>query len=345
MERKRAVRGQKAPTMADVARHAKVSTAAVSYVVSGDLDRLKSVGEGARARILKAIDDLNYVQNHAARQLRRRQAERICLLLPRLGVPFSDRIAQDVRTAAESRNFSTIIAAGHTEAQIERVMLEVESGLADGMIADLQHLNDAQVDAMTQRLVAAGKPAIVFHPTLQPHAFSVVRQHIGEAIDLALEHLYAAGHRRIAYMLHDAAAEQSRFQAYRAFLQRKGLAADPDLIVRGASSRAGADAAATDLLARKDRPTALLAESDIGAVTALNTVQAAGLRVPDDMAIVGCGDVDEGRFSRPPLTTVGPTSTSFAALADHLIAMILDREATAPQLFDVPWRLVRRQSA
>src|SRR3954451_807664 len=129
----------KASTMADVARHANVSTAAVSYFLSGDSLRLRRVGADARVRILKAIADLDYVQNSAARQLRRRQAGRICLLLPRLGVPYSDRIAREVQASAKARGLSTIIVAGADHQAVERIFLEIESGLADGLIAELQH--------------------------------------------------------------------------------------------------------------------------------------------------------------------------------------------------------------
>src|SRR3712207_6826551 len=103
---------RRAPTMADVARRARVSTAAVSYYLSGDSARLKRVGVAARLRIEEAVTALGYVQNGAARQLRRRQAGRICLVLPHLGVPYSDRIAQDVQAAAEQRGLALIIAAG-----------------------------------------------------------------------------------------------------------------------------------------------------------------------------------------------------------------------------------------
>src|SRR5690606_30914912 len=142
---------KKAPTMADVARRAGVSTAAVSYLLSGDRARLKFVGKEARQRILAAVEELNYVQNRTARQLRRRQAERICLVLPRLGVPFSDRMAQDVQSAAAKHGFSTIITSGNTAEQVGRIVGEVESGLADGLIADWQHLSAAEVSQFVAR--------------------------------------------------------------------------------------------------------------------------------------------------------------------------------------------------
>jgi DNA-binding LacI/PurR family transcriptional regulator len=338
-------RRKKVPTMADVARRAKVSTAAVSYFLSGDSTRLKFVGKEARQRILEAVSELNYVQNRTARQLRRRQAERICLLLPRLGVPFSDRIAQDVQSAAALKNFSTIIAAGDTVRSIERIVREIESGLADGVIADWQHLSETEVVHFAERLAAAGRPAVIFHPSADPVSFSVVRQHTGDAVSVALDYLYEMGHRRIAYMQHDRAAEGSRVGAYHRFLEARHLSLRPELLVGGAQARKAAFANAKALAALKDRPTALFAESDLAAVTALHAFEEADFSVPGDFAVIGCGNIEEGEFSHPPLTTIGPETTNYQHLADHLIALITGQNGVGPTLFNVSWRLIRRASA
>lgn len=336
---------KKAPTMADVARRAKVSTAAVSYLLSGDSARLKFVGKEARQRILDAVAELNYVQNRTARQLRRRQAERICLLLPRLGVPFSDRIAQDVQSAAALNGFSTIIAAGDTMERMDRIVREIESGLADGVIADWQHLSERDVALLAARLAVAGRPAVIFHPSIEPAGFSVVRQHTGDAVFEALDYLYQAGHRCIAYMLHERAVDGSRLAAYHRFLQARGVPLRADLLIGGAEARKAAFANARALAARKERPTALFAESDLAAVTALHAFEAAGLSVPADIAVIGCGNIDEGEFSHPALTTIGPETTHYERLADHLIALISGTPRARPTLFDVSWQLVRRASA
>lgn len=336
---------KRAPTMADVARRAGVSTAAVSYFLSGDSKQLRFVGQEARQRILEAVAELNYVQNRTARQLRRRRAERIALLLPRLGVPFSDRVAQDVQSAAAASGFSTIIAAGDTPERMDRIVREIESGLADGVIADWQHLSEAEVVQFADRLAAAGRPAVVFHPSVGPAGFSVVRQHTAEAVGMALDHLYEAGHRRIAYMLHDRAAEGSRLAAYRRFLEARALPSEPELLVGGAEARKAAFANARALASLPRPPTALFAESDLAAVTAIHAFEEMGLSVPGDIAVIGCGNIEEGEFGHPALTTIGPETTRYDRLADHLIGRITGRDGEAPTVFDVPWRLVLRASA
>jgi DNA-binding LacI/PurR family transcriptional regulator len=99
------------------------------------------------------------------------------------------------------------------------------------------------------------------------------------------------------------------------------------------------------LAASQERPTALFAESDLAAVTALHAFEEAGLSVPGDIAVIGCGNIEEGEFSHPALTTIGPETTHYGHLAVHLIARIAGAEGAGPMLFNVPWRLVRRASA
>ena len=336
---------RRAPTMADVARRARVSTAAVSYYLSGDDARLKRVGVEARERIHEAIAALHYVQNGAARQLRRRRAGRICLVLPRLGVPYSDRIAQDIQAAAERRGLSLVIAAGPDRASVERIFREVEGGLSDGIIADLQHLAAEEFEGAATRLAALRKPMILFHPTAAPSGFSVFRQDAATAVNAALRRLFEAGHRRIAYMRHAALGERTRVDAYLAFRAAAGLERDDSLVIDGAESRRTAHEAALALLARPIRPTALFAESDFAAVTGLNAFQAAGLRVPDDIAVIGCGNIDEGRFSQPPLTTIGPQSARFSHLADHVADLIEGKAVSRSEVFELPWSVIPRESA
>ena len=331
--------------MADVARHANVSTAAVSYLLSGGEASEKRVGSEARQRILEAVAELSYVQNRAARQLRRRQADRIALVLPLLGVPYSDRIAQDVQMAATARGFSTVVAAGEDYRAVERIFLEIEGGLADGVIADLQHLAAEELEILARRLALANVPMLIFHPTVLPARFSVLRQDVATPIGEALDYLYGLGHRRIAYMLHGALGEKSRVTAYLDFLRRKDLAFDQALMLDGALSRKSAHEATLKLLDIVPLPTALLAELDFAAITAINTLSRAGVGVPGDVAVIGCGNIDEGQFSNPRLTTIGPREPRFSHLAQHVADMISQKSEAEFEVFTLDWSMIRRDSA
>src|SRR5688572_17725658 len=95
------------PTMADVARLAQVSTAAVSYLLSGRDELMRRVGAEAQERIRQAVESLGYIQNKTARHLRLQRTERLCVVLPRLGIPFADKMAQDIEAVAQRRGYAT----------------------------------------------------------------------------------------------------------------------------------------------------------------------------------------------------------------------------------------------
>ena len=171
---------------------------------------------------------------------------------------------------------STIIVAGGDYQAVERIFLEIESGLADGLIAELQHLTAEDVEALTRRL-ATRKP----HDHLPSHRetepiFRVPAGCDGGDPRSASDSLYGDGHRRIAYMQHAALGERTRVNAYLAFLGAAGLPFDETLMVDGAQSRRSAHEAVLNLLTVSERPTALIAESDFAAITALNTFKPRG---------------------------------------------------------------------
>ncbi|MER8551753.1 substrate-binding domain-containing protein [Mesorhizobium sp. M0976] len=149
----------------------------------------------------------------------------------------------------------------------------------------------------------------------------------------------------VGRFLNPQAVDGSRHAAYHSFLQARGLPLRDDLVIGGAEARKAAFANVTALAARMDRPTALFVESDLAAVTALHAFEEAGLSVPGDIAVIGCGNIDEGEFSHTALTTIGPETAHYDHFADHLISLISATPGAIPTLFSVSWQLVRRTSA
>jgi LacI family repressor for deo operon, udp, cdd, tsx, nupC, and nupG len=186
------------PTMADVARRAEVSTATVSYYLSGRAELLRRIGADAQQRIADAVAELGYMQNKAARHLRLQKTERICVLLPRLGIPFADKIARDVDEAARARGYSIIVVTGETPDVWRRVIRDVEAGLADGLIGDADMLTEDELNALFAGRLT--KPRVVLHPNARPTSFSVVNYDRLTGLESALDLLRADGRRRIAYV-------------------------------------------------------------------------------------------------------------------------------------------------
>jgi LacI family repressor for deo operon, udp, cdd, tsx, nupC, and nupG len=331
--------------MADVARAAGVSTAAVSYFLSGREDLLKRVGPEARERIGEAIASLSYVQNKTARHLRRQRTERICVLLPQLGIPFADKMAQDIYRAAQQRGYTTVVTTGKSVSTWRGVLQDVEAGLADGVIADAEPFSEEVIRDLFAPLVRANRPCLVLHPTAHIESISVVAHDRIGALGQALRHVVDQGHRRIAYVANPSAATPSpRVDFVRAFAGEHADRLDPPAILGGAYSRSTGVEVAREILALTPRPTTVLVESDFSAVAMIHEFQRAGLTVPSDIAVIGCGNAEEGAFSNPRLTTLGPLNVSLTEETDHLIDMIERRPGATPHRFQVPWRLYVRES-
>ena len=333
------------PTIADVARAAEVSAAAVSYVLSGRSDHSKRVGEKTRQRIEAAVADLGYVPNQAARHLRRRRTDRICVVLFKLGNPFADRLALDIDAAARARGFSTVVTTAHDPAAWRRIVSEMESGLADAVVLDVETevVEQAMIDDLVEPLKRSGRPVLMFHSSAVVEGVSVVRHERAAALQLALEHVHAQGHQRLGYVVNgEVATPNLRRELVEDFARRHNLT-EP-LIFSGASRRDVAVGAAETIAGMADRPTALLVESDFSAVAMIHTLQKRGLHVPNDIAVIGCGNAEEGQYCFPALTTIGPVELSLVEEATHLIERVGMADTVSPRDFRVPWQLFLRDS-
>ena len=183
---------------ADVARLADVSTATVSHFLSGREDLLKRMSPQVQQRVGEAVTTLGYVHNKTARHLRLKRTERICVLLPQLGIPYADQIAKDIDLVARRRGYTTVIVTGQSLDIWRRVLNEVEAGLADGVVCDGDEFTEAELaDLFHPRFT---KPRLVLHPSAAPHGFSVVNYNRVDALRQALDYFRDQGRKRIAYL-------------------------------------------------------------------------------------------------------------------------------------------------
>jgi DNA-binding LacI/PurR family transcriptional regulator len=331
------------PTIVDVARRANVSAATVSYVLSGREELVRRIGSATRTRITEAIAELGYVQNQVARQLRLQRTRRICVLLPQIGVPFADNIARDVEAVAQQRGYSAIVVVGRTYDMCRQLVLEVESGLADGIVADVEQFDRKELLALFEPLQSAGKPVLVLHPSVEPGPVSTVRQARLPAFRTMVEHLFRSGRRRFAYIRHGQSDDAHRSRALTEYLAVKGLAAPT--ILTGAETRDTAVATALSLIDGEAPPDALLVQSDFSAVAIIQALHRRGLRVPQDIAVVGSGNAEEGRHCFPQLTTIGPQRPSLQQAVGHLLDEIEGKAEGPARSFEIPWSMIDRESA
>jgi DNA-binding LacI/PurR family transcriptional regulator len=333
-----------AATMHDVARLAGVSIKTVSNVVNQN----KWVSEATRRRVKDVIDELGYTPNQAARSLRGGRAGAISLIIPDIRNPYFTELADAVLRAADRRGLAVMIeqVCGGKDAELD-VLTSPRVSAVDGVVYSVLALD--QEDAPLLEKIAT--PMVLLGERIFGSSVDHVTMQNEEAAEAATAHLLDSGRRRIV-ALGNQPGETSgsavlRLRGYRRALAAAGVALDPCLVREAWNWHRRDGVEAIDrLLAEGVRFDAVFAFNDALALGALRAVQEAGLRVPEDVAIVGFDGIEECAYARPSLTTIDPGVVEIAETALSFLAeRIEDPVAAGPaRLHRSPFRLVRRGS-
>ncbi|GIT79600.1 LacI family transcriptional regulator [Leifsonia sp. LS1] len=330
-------------TLRDVARLAQVSVRTVSNVVSG----YEHVSDQMRTRVLAAIETLDYRPNPVARTLRTGRTGMLALVVPEVDVPYFSELAREVIDAAALTGYRVMIdQTGHDHERERQLLLgDDRTMLFDGLLFSPLVTKSELLDmhgATRMPLVLLGE-----------HEFDGRYDHVAidnvQAAKDAVGHLVATGRRRIAAIGAQPAEEYAtplqRQSGYAEALTAAGLPYDGDLVkTAGHYSRPGGYRAAQELLDLDERPDAIFCFSDLLAIGAMRAVFDAGLRVPEDVAVIGIDDVDEGRFARPSLSTVSLDTPFIAREAVRRIVARIDEPGLPAEEVVAPHRLVVRES-
>lgn len=336
-----------AVTQADVARLAGVSQRTVSNVVN----KFPHVSTEVVARVNEAIERLGYAPSQAARSLRSGRSRVIQLVIPELDVPYFAELARGVVRAAEERGFGVMVRQTGSDPQREREALAGSAAeYAEGTILSAVGPVDA---LLADRRV---RPPVVL---IGERTGQGLVDHIGiddvEAAAAATKHLLDAGRSRVAFVGADPGESlrmaELRLKGYRLALEAAGLPFRDQLVIRTDAyhRRHGADGMAA-LLDSDLRPDAVFFATDLLALGGLHCARLRGIKVPDDIAVVGFDGLEEGEYAVPTLTTVAPDKDAIAAGAvELLLKRIAARGADAGELEPthsvVPFELVVRESS
>ncbi|MBY6048817.1 LacI family DNA-binding transcriptional regulator [Vannielia litorea] len=289
---------QKTVRIRDVAREAGVSTATVSRALSNpDL-----LTESTRKAVEDAVRITGYRVNHAARNLRMQRAGAVLVLVPNLGNPFFSTILAAISESFAGTDTSVLIA--DTASGGRELTGYFLDGRIDGMISLDGGLAQSDLAAFDSAGVAE---RIVFAcEWVDGSTLPSVRSDNEEGARLAVQHLHDLGHRDIAHVTGPAGnvltkARRAGMLAERA---RLGLPSRDDWIIRGDFSLASGRDAAHRIIAMKDRPSAVFCASDQVAFALMSTLMEAGLRVPEDISVIGFDDIELSKVYTPSLTTI-----------------------------------------
>jgi LacI family transcriptional regulator len=285
------------PTIIDVARVAGVSKSTVSRVIRGN-DSL--VSEATHAKVLEAIEQLGYERNAVAGSLRTNQTFTIALVIPDIVNPFWPEVARGVQDVLSPEGYALVLACSDWDEQREREYLAMaRRNRFDGLMVNPAGLTNRE-------LKAAGMPIVVLGLGGGPFEFDAVGSDSYTGTTIALDYLLELGHRRIGMISGQSnrMTRSSRLASYLDFHRDRALAIDDQLIVECPFDQECGRQSMQQILVASPPPTAVFAANDILAIGALHAIHEAGLRVPEDISIIGMDDIYAVSVTTPPLTTI-----------------------------------------
>ncbi|GGQ42422.1 LacI family DNA-binding transcriptional regulator [Couchioplanes azureus] len=332
------------PTLEAVARRAGVSRATVSRVVNGST----TVAVAIRDAVHRAVEELGYVPNQAARSLVTQRTESIALILPETATRvFSDdlffpAVIRGVSMELEAADKQLVLMMAGSTAGHGRVERYAMAGHVDGVMFASMHGTDPLPGTLARLgipVVCSGRP---MNPAAVPVPYVDV-DHIGGVV-AAVHHLRALGRRRIATIAgpQDMVAGIDRLTGYRTALAEAGLS---EHVAVGDFTRESGIQAMRRLLADDPALDAVFVASDMMAHGALQALKDAGRRIPADVAVVGFDDFEISRLSDPPLTTVRQPIVDMGRTMARQMLGLVDGRADVPTAVVLPTELVVRASA
>ena len=306
-------------TMRDVAERANVSVTTVSHVINDT----RPVSYELRQRVLAAMDELGYQPNRLARSLRRGQTHTIGMIIPDSSNPFFAEVARGVEDTSFKQGYSVILCNSDGDLDKELLYTNVlAEKRVDGILFVAAGLSTERIlDLQAQRM-----PLVVVDRDIPDAAVDSVLTDNARGGWLATCHLIDLDHRRIGCITgpSDITPSADRITGYRRALSEADIPLDEALVVKGDFRYEGGYQAASQLLGTRERPTAIFACNDLTAMGAICAASQRRLRIPDDVAIVGCDDIALAAFTNPSLTTVAQPKHDMGAAA---LEMLLDRIA------------------
>jgi LacI family transcriptional regulator len=335
----------KKPTQADVAALAGVSRATVSYVLNNST--WISVTDETRQRIFEAVDQLGYIPDRSAQSLRTGRTFTIASIIPDITNPYYPILERKIQDVAKQYGYIHITynTDGIREEEL-RCLQSVQQNGIEAVFGSFFHIQVEELRPLIEKNIAVVS-LVASREEIPDFPLDMLYLDNAAAACGAVEYLITRGHRRIALIGgSDVAIGRKREEGYIRALAKSGIPADETIVRHGNFTEEGGYREMLELLRAVPRPTAIFAANDLMALGALIAVKENGLRVPDDIAIVGFDDIPTSRLVSPPLATVRKSQELIGQRAAEMIIERLNK--TAPpegRCEEIPFELIIRQSA
>jgi LacI family transcriptional regulator, galactose operon repressor len=329
-------------TMKRIAGELGVSITTVSKVLNNRAD----ISDATRMRVLAKVEELGYQRNAVARSLSLRRTHTLGVVIPDLMHSFFVEIIAGIEPVASVRGYGLLLCSSAEDLRKERAEIEMLRGRqVDGVV--LASTYGSGNSDMLRDLVKHGTTLVMIdrddHPTVKCHRVLTDDKRVGE---LATAHLVDLGRRAIAHIAGPPIVHAKRRErGWREALEQRGITPRDGWLAPAGFMESDGYRAMKRLLTVKPRIDAVFAANDPAAIGAMKAIWEAGLSVPDDIAIVGVGDIALGDLLRVPLTTVGWSRQEQGRHAAELLLNGLDLEDDVPQRIVIPPRLIVRESS
>jgi LacI family transcriptional regulator len=325
-------------TIVDVARHAGVSTMTVSRVVNGsDL-----VSAATRHRVERAMRELAYIPNRAARSLVVNKLGVLALMIPDISNPFFPLLVRGAEAAAREAGYTIVLGNSDEQFDKEDAYLRAVCALrVDGVVLAPSGMRSRH---SLEMLLRQRIPFVLVDRSVDGVASDVVRGESRRACAALTEHLHAGhGHVRIGMISGpaDVSTARDRELGYLDALEASGLPVDPSLVRHTAYTRQGGHVEALALLGKAKRPTAVVTANNFLAFGVIDAARELGLRVPEDLAVVGYNDIEVAAYLG--LTTVHVPMRELGRRGVELLLRAVEQPETAPERVRLPAELVVRR--
>jgi LacI family transcriptional regulator len=327
--------------MKDIAEDLGVSAVTISKVLRGHSD----ISRATTRRVMKRVKELNYQPNWIARSLVTKRTWIIGLVIPDLMHSFFAEIAKGVSLAIRPKGYHLLISNTEGDESVEK--LEIETLMArrvDGLIiASRQSMGETD---LFERLRSSGAPFILVERRVRGVDAPFVGWEQADLGTLATEHLFECGCRRIAHIRGpEIETGIGRMEGYRKALQRHGLEPSDDYIVSASYGDGTGYDAMKRLLSASPRPDGVFCYKDPVAACAIRAILEAGLNVPEDIAVIGVGNIQYSDFLRVPLSTIDQSSRLMGERAAELLMRLMDPSGDrGRKVILIPPKLLARDS-
>lgn len=329
-------RNKRTVTIQDVAKAAGVSVSTVSRVLNGKVD----VSSTTQERVRSVIDRLGYTTNLAARSMRSFKKNLVGLIMPDIAYPFAVEVMRGVNQAIAESEFDLLV---YTTGDVRK------SGRASHEQKYVSLLNNSITDGVIIVAPVTGEfsteaPIVSIDPLMSnPNYPSVHATNYQGATD-AMHYLLELGHRRIGFISGRAELESSnrRLKGYRDALEEAGLPVHGELIASGDYTTETGVQCARKLLSLEVPPTAIFASNDQTAMGVFQVAQELGLRIPEDLSVIGFDNIMESRYMK--LTTVDQFIYEMGFVATQMLIKLINDEKLETQIYKMQTKLIVRNS-